>query len=257
MSGRLAGKTALITGAATGLGRATALRFTQEGARCVLFGLGGEDLNEAARLSGGTAIHGDVTRAADVARAAAALPAIDILVQAAGIHFADDPHTITDAVWERMFAINVTGAMRVARALLPAMMARRSGSIVNIASVGAFNASPGAASYAASKAALIAFTRSIANTYGAHGVRANAVAPGWVRTPMSDREMDAIAAASGTTREAALAAAASRLALGRIAEPAEIANCCVFLASDEASFVTGAVLVADGGGRMPASVRAV
>ena len=257
MSGRLKGKTALITGAATGMGRATALRFAQEGGLCVLFSLGGNELTSAASETGGIAVHGDVTKAEDIARAAAALPAFDILVNAAGIHTPDDPHTIEDATWDRMFAVNVTGAMAITRAVLPGMMARRSGAIVNIASVGAFNATPGGASYAASKAALVAFTRATANTYGAYGIRANAVAPGWVRTPMSEREMDEFAAANGTTREAEFSAMAARIALGRIATAAEIANCCLFLASDEASFVTGAVLVADGGGRVAPAMRAV
>ena len=257
MSGRLAGKTALITGAGTGMGRATAIRFAEEGARCMLFGLGGAELDEAARASGGIAAHGDVTNTEDIARAAATLPAFDILVNAAGIHAVDDPHTITDETWARVFAVNVTGAMAITRALLPGMLARLSGAIVSIASVGAFNATPGAASYAASKAALVAFTRSVAYTYGPKGIRANAVAPGWVRTPMSDVEMDAQAALNGTTREAEFAAMAARLALRRMADPVEIANCCLFLASDEASFVTGAVLVADGGGRVSPAMRAV
>ena len=101
------------------------------------------------------------------------------------------------------------------------------------------------------------FTRSLAYAHGADGIRANAVAPGWVRTPMSEEEMRAAAAEKGSTPRKEFEALATRIALGRIAEPEEIAACCLFLASDEASFVTGAVLVADGGGRAPVQNRAV
>ncbi len=256
VSRRLSGKTALITGAATGLGLATARRFAAEGAELVLFGLGGGTLDAAAADVGALAVHGDVTRPDDVARATKDR-AFDIVVNAAGIHMADDPHTITDDGWDRIFAVNATGTMAVCRAALPAMIARRSGAIVTIASVAAFNSTPGGASYAASKAAVVAFTRAIANTYGPDGIRANVVAPGWVRTPMSEVEMDAAALANGTSREVEFAALTERIALRRVAAPDEIAACCLFLASDEASFVTGAVLVADGGGRAPTHVRAV
>ncbi len=256
MSGRLTGKTALITGAATGIGLATALRFAAEGAKLVLFGLGGAALDKAAAAPGITAVHGDVTNPVDVARVTAGV-VFDIVVNAAGIIISDDPHNIVDADWARAFAINTTGTMNVCRAALPAMIARRQGSIVNIASVAAFNSTPGGASYAASKAAVIAFTRSIANTYGPDGIRANAIAPGWVRTPMSEMEMDVAAKANGTSREHEFHAMRQCIALRRVAEPTEIAACCLFLASDESSFVTGTVLVADGGGRAPTQLRAI
>jgi NAD(P)-dependent dehydrogenase (short-subunit alcohol dehydrogenase family) len=119
-----------------------------------------------------------------------------------------------------------------------------------------FNASPGMASYAASKAGLVALTRSIANRYGAQRIRANCLCPGWTRTPMSDAEMELLARQNGTSLELEFEAAASRIALRRIASPAEIAACALFLASDDSSFVTGAVLVADGGARAPATARA-
>jgi NAD(P)-dependent dehydrogenase (short-subunit alcohol dehydrogenase family) len=142
--------------------------------------------------------------------------------------------------------------MAVCRAALPLLVAA-SGSIVNVASVAAFNPSPNTSAYAASKSALVSYTRSLAHAHGADGVRANCVAPGWVRTPMSEMEMRLAAEASGATAEAEFEALAARIALRRVAAPAEIAACCLFLASDDASFVTGAVLIADGGGRSPAS----
>lgn len=257
MSGRLAGLTALVTGAATGIGRATAERFAGEGARLVLFGLGREALDGLARETGGTAIHGDVTREDDIAAAIAACGGrLDIVVNAAGLIVPDTPETVTDAVWDRTLAVNLTGTMKVCRASLPLLKAR-GGAVVNIASVAAFNASPDSASYAASKAALVAYTRSLAYAHGPDGIRANAVAPGWVRTPMSEEEMRLAAAKAGTSAEAEFEALTGRIALRRVAEPAEIAACCLFLASPEASFVTGSVLVADGGGRSPTHARAV
>ena len=257
MSGRLAGKTALVAGAATGMGRATAERFAAEGAKLVLFGLGRPALDEVASLTSGVAVPGDITLAEDVDRAIAACQGkLDILVNAAGIIGTDYPETVTDAAWEKTFAVNTTGAMALCRAALP-LLKRQGGSIVNIASVAAFNSGPGMTSYAASKAALVAYTRSIANVHGADGIRANVVAPGWVRTPMSEAEMDELAQLNGTTREIEFEAVRQRIGLRRIADAAEIAACCLFLASDDASFVTGAVLVADGGGRAPTVHRAL
>jgi NAD(P)-dependent dehydrogenase (short-subunit alcohol dehydrogenase family) len=257
MSGRLAGKTALVAGAATGMGRATAERFAAEGAKLVLFGLGRPALDEVASLTSGVAVPGDITLAEDVDRAIAACQGrLDILVNAVGIIGTDYPETVTDAAWEKTFAVNTTGAMALCRAALP-LLKRQGGSIVNIASVAAFNSGPGMTSYAASKAALVAYTRSIANVHGADGIRANVVAPGWVRTPMSEAEMDELAQLNGTTREIEFEAVRQRIGLRRIADASEIAACCLFLASDDASFVTGAVLVADGGGRAPTVHRAL
>jgi NAD(P)-dependent dehydrogenase (short-subunit alcohol dehydrogenase family) len=253
---RLAGKTALVTGAASGIGRAVATLFAREGATVVLFGLGVAALREAAAACGGLAVEGDVTVAADIGRAVAACAGrLDVLVNAAGLVALDAPGEIEDLTWRRLFAVNVDAPMAICRAALPLLIAAR-GNVVNVASVAAFNASPRTAGYAASKSALVSYTRSLAHAHGADGVRANCVAPGWVRTPMSEMEMRLSAKASGATPEEEFAAVASRIALRRIASPEEIAKCCLFLSSEDASFVTGAVLIADGGGRSPAEGKA-
>ncbi|MCP3395017.1 SDR family oxidoreductase [Bradyrhizobium sp. CCGB12] len=257
MASRLAGRTTLVTGAGTGIGRATALLFAKHGARVVLFGLGGDDLDAAAAEAGGHAVHGDVTRVGDIAKAIEVCgPRLDVVVNAAGLIVPDQPESVSDDVWARTLDVNLTGTMRMCRAALP-LLKQRGGAIVNIASVAAFNASPGSASYAASKAAVVAYTRSLAYAHGVDGIRANAVAPGWVRTPMSAYEMGLLAHQNDTSVESEFRAVERRIALGRMAEPTEIAACCLFLAADEASFVTGAVLVADGGGRSPSHNRAV
>ncbi|MBO6901197.1 MAG: SDR family oxidoreductase [Rhizobiaceae bacterium] len=256
MSGQLTGLTALVTGAATGMGRAVAERFAREGATVICFGFGGGKLDETASAIGAMAVHGDVTRVSDIQKALAACGGqLDILVNAAGMLEPDTPESVTDEVWNNTLAVNLTGSMNVCRAALP-LLKISGGAIVNVASVAAFNASPDNAAYAASKAGLVAYTRSLAYAHGRDGIRANAVAPGWVRTPMSEDEMDEAARANGTSRESEFSALTRRIALGRVGTPDEIAACCLFLASSQASFVTGAVLVADGGGRAPVQNRA-
>ncbi|MBR0834192.1 SDR family oxidoreductase [Bradyrhizobium manausense] len=254
---RLKGRRALITGAATGIGRATAELFANHGASIVVFGLGGSLLGDLAAQIRAKAVHGDVTRADDVEAALQACDGrLDIVVNAAGIIVPDRPETVTDENWANTFAVNVTGTMVVCRAALP-LLQRKGGTIVNVASVAAFNSNPDSVSYAASKAALVSYTRSLAYAGGIYGVRANAVAPGWVRTPMSEYEMQLAAGKNGSSAEVEFEATAKRIALGRMAQPTEIAACCLFLASDEASFVSGTVLVADGGGRAPVHSRAI
>lgn len=250
-------KTFLVTGAATGIGAAVVRLFQAEGATVVAFGFGGDVLEGIARETGAKAVHGSVTEEAGLKRAVEAAGPLDGLVHAAGVIAEDEPLSIDDEVWQRTIDVNLTGTMRTNRAVLPILLARGGGAIVNIASVAAFNASPGMATYAASKSGIVSFTRSIAVTYGPQGVRANCLCPGWTWTPMSEAEMASAARASGTTPESEYDKLAGQLALRRIASPEEIANCALFLASEMASFVTGAVLVADGGGRVPASVRAV
>ena len=257
---RLAGKVALVCGAASGIGAAIVRRFRQEGATVLAAGLQPERLEALARDSGALWQGCDVGQESEVRlaveRAAGLQGRLDIVVNAAGILHSDDVAGIEDELWARTLEVNLTGVMRVCRTALPVMQRQQAGAIVNLASVAAFNASPGMASYSASKAGLIALTRSIANQHGKDGIRANCLCPGWVRTPMSEREMQDLARANGSTMEAEFGALTRRIALQRVASPAELAACALFLASDDASFVTGAVLVADGGARIAAAARA-
>lgn len=260
MAQRFAGKVALVSGAASGIGAAAVQRLRAEGAQVVAVGLQGDLLTQVAADWGATALLCDVTDdgqvKAAVAQALLLHGRLDVLVNAAGIVLNDDAASITDDAWTRTLDVNATGTMRLMRAVLPEMVARNSGSVVNVASVAAFNAGAGMASYAASKAAVVALTRSAATSCGPRGVRVNALCPGWGRTPMSERELHDMAQAWGVTAAEAEQRTVARIALGRMAGPMEMTAACAFLASDDASFVNGAVLVADGGARTPAAARA-
>jgi NAD(P)-dependent dehydrogenase (short-subunit alcohol dehydrogenase family) len=258
-AGRLAGKAALITGAESGIGAAVVHRLRAEGAHVLAVGIQDALLDQLAARAGVEVKHCDVTDAAQVtaavARAAALTGRLDIVVNAAGVMHSDNVADIEDAVWERLLAVNLTGTMRVCRESIPRMTAAGGGAIVNVSSVAAFNGSAGMASYGTGKAGLIALTRALANEYGRVGIRANCLCPGWVRTPMSEQEMTDLAREQGGTAEDHFAALSARIALRRVASPEEMAACALFLASDDSSFVTGAVLVADGGARTPAAAR--
>jgi NAD(P)-dependent dehydrogenase (short-subunit alcohol dehydrogenase family) len=247
---RLEGKTAIVTGGGTGIGAATARRFAAEGARVVVTGRRAEPIEAVASETGGLAIAGDASDPAHVAEVVAAtldrFGALDIVVANAGLGFGGRAGEVTDERWERTIAVNLTGEFLVVRAALPSLVERR-GNIVLVSSLSAFVSSPASAAYVASKAALIGLARSLAVDYGASGVRANAICPGWVRTPIGDRAVGELAQTKGIALDDAYDLATAHVPLRRPAEPEEIAACCLFLASDEASYVTGTALVADGG----------
>jgi NAD(P)-dependent dehydrogenase (short-subunit alcohol dehydrogenase family) len=247
--GRLEGKVALITGAASGIGAAIALRFAQEGAR--IAGLDIQDLAEgdwaeAVRLAGDGPLHKlDVRDKDAVGRAVAEVESdfgqIDLLVNSAGVAGGGPVHLIDDEEWDRVMDINLKGTLYPCQAVLPGMLARQSGSIVNIASVEGIEGFEGGSVYNASKGAVILLTRNMAIDYGRKGIRVNAVCPGFIETPLfrGTFELDGLAEVRERVREAHQ--------LGRFGQPVEIANAVLFLASDEASFVTGHALVVDGG----------
>ncbi|WP_272999814.1 SDR family NAD(P)-dependent oxidoreductase [Hydrogenibacillus schlegelii] len=254
---RFVGKVAVVTGAARGIGREVAVRLAAEGARAVFLldvreaegreaeravGEAGRAFGTVARwLRVDVADPGEVEQAATAVRAA--FPSIDVLINNAGTSgrpLGDGPvHRVAVETWAKVLAVNLTGVFLVSRAFIPLML-ERGGSIVNVASDDALvgQAAPNDThAYTASKGGVLALTRAMAVSY-APGIRVNAVAPGWVRSPMTE---DLFARPDIGER---LAAASP---LGRAAEPGEIAEAILFLASDAASFITGTTLVADGG----------
>lgn len=249
---RLQGKVALVTGGGSGIGAAVARQFAAEGAQVVVTGRRPEPLRAVADEIDGIAVIGDTGDSqhveAAVATAVEAYGGVDVLVACAGISPAGAVGDIDDERWRATLATNLDGPMMMSRAVLPAMLARGGGSIVLVSSTAGLAAAPSSVAYDVSKAGVIALVRALAVDYGPMGVRANALVPGWVRTPMGDRSMDALAVERHVTRDDAYALATSQVPLRRPGTPEEMAACCVFLASDEARYVTGTTLVADGGG---------
>jgi NAD(P)-dependent dehydrogenase (short-subunit alcohol dehydrogenase family) len=249
---RLAGKVAFVTGAASGIGAACALRFAEEGAALAGFDLSrpegeaGADWLAGAKLAPATHFEtGDVrdeARVAEaVARAKQRLGRIDVLVNAAGVAGGGMIHMLDAAEWDRVVDVNLKGTFLVSKHVVGVMLAQQSGSIVNVASVEGIEGFLGGSSYNASKGGVVLLTKNMAIDYARAGIRVNVVCPGFIDTPMFravilDGPVKAIAP---QIREAHQ--------LGRFGKPVEVANAALFLASDEASFVTGVTLPVDGG----------
>ena len=249
MAGRLAKKVAIVTGAARGQGAAVARAFAAEGAAVslldVLDDLGRPVAEDIARAGGRSCyLHCDLTREDDVRRAVeetvAALGGLDILYNnAAVITYFRKIAEIPTADWDRTLAVNLRGPFLCAKYALPHLVARGGGVVLNVSSHGALQASPiGCADYAVAKGGLITFTYYLASEYGAQNVRANCILPGPVPT---DLNAPFLASAEGR------AAAAQMIPLGRVGELSDIAHAAVFLASDEAKWISGATLRVDGG----------
>jgi NAD(P)-dependent dehydrogenase (short-subunit alcohol dehydrogenase family) len=241
--GRFTGKTVIVTGAGSGIGRATASRVAREGGRVVAVDVSKERLDEtAAALPGSdvTVVVGDITNADDIAKiVAAAGSRIDGLANIAGIMDDMSPmHEVSDAVWDRVFSVNVDGMFRLTRAVLPAMLAAHRGSIVNIASEAALRGSAAGLAYTASKHAVVGITKSTAFMYAGEGIRVNAVAPGPVATNISAN----FASQLGSERVGMLLST-----LPPIAEPAQLAASITFLLSDDGTNLTGVIMPSDGG----------
>jgi meso-butanediol dehydrogenase / (S,S)-butanediol dehydrogenase / diacetyl reductase len=235
---RLSGKRAVVTGGGSGIGRATCRRFAAEGAAVVVADLLGESAEEVAAEVGGSAVQVDVTVAADVARLVEAAGRIDVLVNNAGGGVADDVLEIGEEEWDGDLTLNLKSAFLCSKAVLPGMIEQGSGVIVNISSVNgiAFFANE---PYSAAKAGLLSLTRSMAVRYGKHGIRVVAIAPGTIRSPIWQERVD---------REPAIFERLVRwYPLGRVGEPEDVANAAAFLASDDASWISGDVLRVDGG----------
>jgi meso-butanediol dehydrogenase / (S,S)-butanediol dehydrogenase / diacetyl reductase len=251
---RLEGKTALITGGGTGIGAAIARRFVEEGARVCITGRRKDVLEQkAATFPAGTvlACAGDVASPDDVKRMIATTvefgAGIDILVNNAA---SDVYGIITDIDlddWQRVMDVNLNAPFLLMREALPHMMERGAGSIINISSIGGIRCMAGSPAYGTAKAGLIHLTKAVALDYGPYGVRCNVVCPGATRTEMFEDTLGTIAEAKGTDIESLLKHFSAPIPLRRVSKPEEMAGVCAFLASEDASFMTGAVLVVDGG----------
>jgi NAD(P)-dependent dehydrogenase (short-subunit alcohol dehydrogenase family) len=246
----LAGEIAIVTGGSRGIGKAIVELFAQQGA-CVVFC--GRDEGVGRRTASELEEHGDVMfQRADVASEAevAALTAacVDrfgpptILINNAGVNANYDAVEMTEDEWDRFFDIDLKAAWLAAKHVLPHMKRAGRGAIVNVSSLHGFVTLDGFFPYAAAKSGLVGLTRSLALDYGPHGIRVNVVAPGFIRTRLVQESID-----RANNRAAAEAAMVGGVALGRIGDPDEIASVVRFLASDEASYVTGTSLLVDGG----------
>lgn len=247
---RLQGKVALITGSASGIGKGTALMFAQEGADLILNDInltGAEEVAQHIRKMGrkALALEADVSDKVEVdemlKKGLEKFQKVDILVNNAGYAQLVPFHQMNPEDWDRMFAVHVKGAFNCTRGLIQTMIERQSGRIINISSVAAYGEEM-AVHYSAAKAALIGFTKSLAKEVASYSITVNAIAPGLIDTP--------ILKAAELTKEMAegiIDHFLKRTLVGRIGQPEDIAAACLYLASDEASFVTGQVISPNGG----------
>jgi meso-butanediol dehydrogenase / (S,S)-butanediol dehydrogenase / diacetyl reductase len=241
---RLKDKTAIITGGGSGIGLATARAFCKEGAKVILFGRRNEKLISAADELGDSAliVQGDMTHNDDldqlINKTLNNFKGIDILVNSAGLFNGAPLHEISDSQWDEMMDINIRSVFQLTRRVLPIMMTQKSGSIVHISSILGLIAVPQVAAYNVSKGALNQFSRSIAVEYGSYGIRSNSICPGLIETDMTADLMKDVSLMQEWSKE---------YPIGRFGKPEDVASACLFLASDESSFITGTLLPVDGG----------
>src|SRR5258706_2734024 len=246
MSGRLEGKVAVVTGGAQGIGRAIVEKLTQEGARVSFLDLDEAEGAATARALAVSFTRADVTREGEVQAALAQVigreGGLDVLVNNAGVNAYFDATAMTEAEWDTVFAVDLKGAWLCCKHALPAMKRAGRGSIVNIASIHARLTIAGMFPYAAAKAGLVGLTRSLALDCAPAGIRVNAVLPGWTRTRLVEEWFRMQPDPAEAERKVVAVHP-----LGRLATPMEVANLVAFVASDEASAITGAALAVDGG----------
>lgn len=249
--GRIDDKACVVTGAGSGIGKAIAQRLAEEGGKVLCIDLNGETAINTVKdiqLSGGTAeaFTADVSDARQVdsfvARCLELYGRIDVLVNNAGVNIPGVLHEVTDEVIDKTLNVNVKGPIYGCRAAIPHMLQSGSGSIVNISSVNGLVSEPFLAIYSASKGAVVMLTRGVALDYAKKGIRCNAICPGWVDTPINYAHAEMLGGLQKVYNTID-----SFQPIGRPGEPREIAHLALFLASDEASFITGSIIAADGG----------
>ena len=245
MAGRLNGKTALLTAAGAGIGRATAVAFLAEGARVIATDL---DAGKIADLKGAECHALDVRSTAAVEALAKQVGAVDILFNCAGYVHHGSVLECSDADWDFSFDLNVKSMHRTIKAFLPGMLAKGRGSIVNIASgASSVRGIPNRYVYGSSKAAVIGLSKAVAADFIRKGVRCNAICPGTIESPSLDDRISTLARETGQSVEAVRQAFVDRQAIGRLGTAQEVAMLAVYLASDESSYTTGSIHLVDGG----------
>ena len=249
--GRVAGKACVVTGAASGIGKAIAKRLAEEGGKVLCVDINAEAIAQTVaeiQQAGGSAelAVGDVSSAAQVNafinRCIELYESIDVLVNNAGVNIPGVLHEVPDEVIDKTLNVNVKGAIYGCRAAIPHMLRQGGGSIVNISSVNGLVSEPFLAVYSASKGAVVMLTKGVALDYAKQKIRCNAICPGWVDTPINYAHAEMLGGL-----EKVYASIDSFQPIGRPGEPREIAHLALFLASDEASFLTGSIITADGG----------
>jgi NAD(P)-dependent dehydrogenase (short-subunit alcohol dehydrogenase family) len=249
--GRIAGKACVVTGAGSGIGRAIAERLAEEGGKVLCVDINFESVSKtveditqagfkadgfAADVSNSLHVNGFMNRCVEL------YGQVDILVNNAGINIPGLLHEVSDEVIDKILNVNVKGAIYGCRAAIPFMLKSGAGSIVNISSVNGLVSEPFLSVYSASKGAVVMLTRGVALDYAKQGIRCNAICPGWVDTPINDAHAEMLGGL-----DKVYASIDSFQPIGRPGEPREIAHLALFLASDEASFMTGSIIAADGG----------
>jgi 3-oxoacyl-[acyl-carrier protein] reductase len=233
----LAGKTALVTGGSRGIGAAIVRELAAAGASLVIgYNAGADEANALAAEVEGRAVQADVSSAEDAARLVEEAGDVDVLVNNAGLTRDGVLARMSDADWREVIETNLSSVFYTCRAVTRPMMKKRAGSIVNVSSIVGLHGNWGQTNYAASKAGIIGFTKSLARELGSRGVRANVVAPGYVQTRLTDVLPDEV-------KDLML----KNTPLGRLGDPPDVARAVRFLCSDDASFITGEVLLVDGG----------
>jgi 3-oxoacyl-[acyl-carrier protein] reductase len=233
----LEGKNALVTGGSRGIGRAIALELASAGASITVgYRSGQEEAEQVAKEAGGRAVQADVSCAPEAARLVDEAGELDVLVNNAGLTRDGLIARMPDDDWRDVLETNLSSVFYTSRAVARSMMKRRAGAIVNVSSVVGLRGNPGQTNYSASKAGIIGFTKALARELGSRGVRANVVAPGYIRSRLTDE-----------ISEDMRALMLQNTPLGRFGKPEEVAGAVRFLCSDAAAFITGEVLLVDGG----------